>query len=589
MTEQQPSSSQSSGALPENSQVRDAQPDRPAIVMICRDSAASGVLSGELTKRYGADYQVVACDQPSQLISRIRDLAAAGTPIALVIARVGQQDPDGLDLLAELRHVDPTTQRVASVRWGDWQTARPIFDAVTTGKIDHWVMGPEQPPDEEFHRSITEFLSDWKERRGDVFEAVRLIGEQWSARSGELRDMFSRNQIPIGFYDSKSARGRQLLSELGFESAELPVVALRFASEHAALANPSNLEIAEAFGLMTPISPDEVFDVAVIGSGPAGLAAAVYASSEGLKTVVVEREAIGGQAGTSSMIRNFPGFAQGISGSKLALAAYQQAWLFGSRFLFMRQAESLSDRHDVRSLRLSDGSELTARTVIITTGAAYVRLGVENLEKLQGRGVFYGAAVSEAPAIRGLQVFVIGGGNSAGQAAINLAKWAEHVTLLVRGEALAASMSDYLIREIAATPNIDVSYRVQVVDGAGAYHLESLVLEDRSTGQRRTVAAGALFVLIGAQPRTEWLGESVARDEKGFILTGPDLPDEVIAQNYPDRQPLLLETSMARVFAAGDVRYGSVKRVASAVGEGAISIPLVHRCLDLMTSAGTAR
>ena len=297
MTQQQPSSSQSSGALAENSQVRDVQPDRPAIVMICRDSAASGVLSGELTKRYGADYQVVACEQPSQLISRIRDLAAAGTPIALVIARVGEQDPDGLDLLAELRHVDPTTLRVASVRWGDWKMARPIFDAVTTGKIDHWVMGPEQPPDEEFHRSITEFLSDWKERRGDVFEAVRLIGEQWSARSGELRDMFSRNQIPIGFYDSKSARGRQLLSELGFESAELPVVALRFASEHAALANPSNLEIAEAFGLMTPISPDEVFDVAVIGSGPAGLAAAVYASSEGLKTVVVEREAIGGQAG----------------------------------------------------------------------------------------------------------------------------------------------------------------------------------------------------------------------------------------------------------------------------------------------------
>lgn len=577
MTAQQPAG--------ESSHVSGAQQAKPAIVMICRDPGAKDVLSGELIKRYGGDYQLITCERPGHLTSRILDLAEAGTPVALIIARVGDHDPDGLDLLAELRHVDPTTQRIASVRWGDWKMARPIFEAITMGKLDHWVMGPEEPPDEEFHRSITEFLSDWKELRGDVFEAVRVIDDQWSARSGELRDTFSRNQIPIGFYDARSDRGKQLLSELGLEDAELPVVALRFAAEKAALANPTNLEIAEAFGLMTPISPDEVFDVAVIGSGPAGLASAVYASSEGLKTVVVEREAIGGQAGTSSMIRNFPGFSQGTTGSRLALAAYQQAWLFGSRFLFMRQAESLADLGDVRSLRLSDGSELTSRTVIITTGAAYVRIGVDNLERLQGRGVFYGATVSEAPAIRGLHVFVVGSGNSAGQAAINLAKWAAHVTLLVRGDSLAASMSDYLIREIAATPNIDITHRVQVVDGSGSYRLESIVLEDNSTGQRRTVAADALFVLIGSQPHTEWLGENIARDDRGFVLTGPDLPDGAIAENYPDRQPLLLETSMPRVLAAGDVRHGSVKRVASAVGEGAIAIPLVHRCLDAMTSA----
>src|SRR5262245_22109004 len=523
MTAQQPSS--------DRSQVSQGPQAKPAIVMICRDPAARAVLSAELAKRYGSDYQLIICERPGYLTSRILDLTEAGTPVALVIARVGDQDPDGLDLLADLRHVDPTTQRIASVRWGDWKMARPIFDAITMGKLDHWVMGPEEPPDEEFHRSITEFLSGWKELRGDVFEAVRVIGEQWSARSGELRDTFSRNQIPIGFYDAQSARGKQLLSELGLEEAELPVVALRFAAEKAALANPSNLEIAEAFGLMTPISSEEVFDVAVIGSGPAGLAAAVYASSEGLKTVVVEREAIGGQAGTSSMIRNFPGFSQGTSGSRLALSAYQQAWLFGSRFLFMRQAESLADRGDLRGVRLSDGSEITARTVIITTGAAYVRLGVDYLEQMQGRGVFYGAAVSEAPAIRGLDVFVVGSGNSAGQAAINLAKWAAKVTLLVRGDALAASMSDYLIREIEATPNIDVTYQVQVVDGSGSHHLESIVLEDKPTGRRRTVAAGALFVLIGSQPHTEWLGENVARDDRGFVLTGPDLPDAAIAQN----------------------------------------------------------
>ena len=296
--------------------------------------------------------------------------------------------------------------------------------------------------------------------------------------------------------------------ELGLESPELPVVVLRFAAERPALVNPSNLEIADAFGLMTPISAGEVFDVAVVGAGPAGLAAAVYASSEGLRTVVVEHEAIGGQAGTSSMIRNYPGFSQGISGAKLAQETWQQAWTFGTTFLYMRQAESLSSKDGHYRLRLSDGSVLTARTVIIATGATYRRLGIPRLEDLQGRGVFYGAAASEAPAMRGRNVFVAGGGNSAGQAALHLAKWAGQVTILVRAESLADSMSDYLIRQIGATPNVDVCYRVQVAGGTGTSHLESLVLADTASGARRSVPADALFVLIGSQPRTEWLGES---------------------------------------------------------------------------------
>ena len=509
----------------------------------------------------------------------IRGLLASGTPVALVIGGVGEADPDGIEVLAPVRAIDRTISRVAAVRWGEWDSARPVFDAVTMGKIDHWVTCPVQSPDEDFHETMTRFLGEWRSRRGG-FEPVQVIGEHWSARSLELRDAFSRNGIPIGFYDAGSARGRQRLRELGAESADLPVVVLRFGGRQSVLADPSNLEIAEAFGLMTPIPDGEVFDVAVVGAGPAGLAAAVYASSEGLKTVVVEREAIGGQAGTSAMIRNYPGFAQGVSGTRLAFEAYTQAWFFGTTFVFMRQLEGLAREDGHYRLRLSDGGTLNARTVVITTGATYRRLGIPALEDLQGRGVFYGAGVSEAPAMRGQKVYVVGGGNSAGQAALHLAKWAQQVTVLVRSPSLIDSMSDYLIREIDAVPNVDVTYGVQVADGTGTDHLKSLVLEDTTTRAQYSVPADGLFVLIGSEPRTEWLGESVTRDRWGFILTGQDVPDDTDNTWPAGRQPLPHETSLPGVFAAGDVRHGSVKRVASAVGEGAITIPLVHRYLE---------
>ena len=373
------------------------------------------------------------------------------------------------------------------------------------GTVDHWVWRPVQAPDEEFHRSVTEFLREWTSQLGGSFEPVQVIGKRWSARSQELRDLFARHRIPAGFSDATSGHARQMLRELGLASPDLPVVALRFAAEQATLVNPSNAEIADAFGVMTPISPGEVFDLAVIGAGPAGLAAAVGASSEGLRTVVIEHEAVGGQAGTSSMIRNYPGFSQGISGARLAQETWRQAWAFGTTFLYMRQAESLSAKDGHYRLALSDGGVLTARTVIIATGAAYQRLGIPALEDLQGRGVFYGAATSEAPAMRGRTVFVAGGGNSAGQAALHLAKWAKKVTVLVRAPSLAASMSDYLIRQIGAAPNIEVGYRVQVAGGTGTGtgtgHLQSLVLADTASGARRTVPADALFVLIGSQPR----------------------------------------------------------------------------------------
>ena len=556
------------------------------IVIVSRDRGVRETLHGELSKRYGRDYQIVVCDRPAELAPWMRDLRAVGLPVALVIGGVGAQDRDGIEVLAAVRAIDPTASRVAAVGWGDWDSVRSVFDALTVGTIDHWVYRPVQAPAEEFHRSITEFLREWNSQRGGGFEAVQVIGQRWSARSQELRDLFSRHQIPAGFYDATTWHARQMLRQLDLASAELPVVVLRFAPGRPALANPSNRQIADAFGVMTPIPSGEVFDVAVAGAGPAGLAAAVYASSEGLSTVVVEHEAVGGQAGTSSMIRNYPGFSQGISGARLAQETRRQAWAFGTTFVYMRQVKSLARNHGHYELGLSDGSVLAARTVIIATGATYRRLGIPGLEDLQGRGVFYGAAVSEAPAMRGRKVFVAGGGNSAGQAALHLAKWAKQVTILVRAQSLADSMSDYLIREINAAPNVNVCYHVQVADGTGTGHLESLVLEDTTSGARRSVPADALFVLIGAQPRTQWLGEAIARDQQGFILTGPALPAGSAGRRWhPARRPLPLETSLPGVFAAGDVRHGSVKRVASAVGEGAAAIPLVHSYLRTTAAA----
>jgi thioredoxin reductase (NADPH) len=567
--------------------VRSEPGAQAAIVIVGRDRVAREVLHRELSKRYGEDYQIVVCGRASELAPWMRDLRAAGLPVAMVIGAVSAQNPDGIEVLAAVRGFEPTALRVAAVGWGDWDSVRPVFDAVSLGKIDHWVTCPVQAPAEEFHHWITEFLREWASQRGGGFEAVQVIGERWSARSQELRDLFSRHRVPAGFYDVTSGHARQMLHDLGLTSAELPVVVLRFAAEQTALVNPSNVQIADAFGVMTPIPSGAVFDVAVIGAGPAGLAAAVYASSEGLRTVVAEHEAVGGQAGTSSMIRNYPGFSQGISGARLAQEIWRQAWTFGTTFLHMRQAESLSGNDGHYRLQLSDGSVLTSRTVIIATGATYRQPGIPALEDLQGRGVFYGAAASEAPAMRGRNVFIAGGGNSAGQTALHMAKWAAQVTILVRGGSLTGSMSDYLTRQIDATPNIDVRYRVQVADATGAAtgHLQSLVLADTASGARRSVPAHALFVLTGSQPRTQWLGESIARDQWGFILTGPDLPAGTFHHRPPGRPPLPLETSLPGVFAAGDVRHGSVKRVAAAVGEGAATIPQVHH--HLQTTAAT--
>jgi thioredoxin reductase/CheY-like chemotaxis protein len=550
---------------------------KPALLMMSRDPEARRVATHELVKRYGEDYAVISSGVPDDALERLEQLQDARTPVALIISGFGGRDHDGLEFLARARALHPTAKRLAVIRWGDWSTADPMFEAITLGRIDHWLVLSEASPDEEFHRSVTDFLTEWSASRGGGFEAVRIIGPRRSARSQELRDAFGRYRIPYGFYASDTERGQRILADLELVRPRLPVVVLRWGVEPTILTDPSNLEIADAFGVTQPLPDDELYDVVVVGAGPAGLGAAVCAASEGLKTLVLEKEAVGGQAGTSSLIRNYPGFAKGVSGSRLAADAYLQAWSFGAKFHFMRASQRLwADGHD-RLLALSDGTQLRTRSVVVTTGAEYRRLGIDALEDLRGRGVFYGATVSEAPAVRGRSAFVMGGGNSAGQAAVHLARYAAQVTILVRGSSLAPSMSEYLIKEIDSDPNIAVRTNVEVVDGGGQGSLEYLVLEELVSGNRESVRADALFVLIGSQPHTEWLGDSVARDRSGFILTGPDVPRDEFGSGAA---PLLLETSMPGVFAAGDVRHGSVKRVASAVGEGAIVIQLVHRYLD---------
>jgi thioredoxin reductase (NADPH) len=550
---------------------------RPAIVIVSEDPDNFRIVADEVRKRYGTDYQVVTSTSHSAGTKDLEGLRQGDIPVALILATHGGQEQRGISFLAQTRSLHPRAKRVVVIVWGDFETARPIFNSVTLGEIDHWLMRPEHERDEEFHRSLTEFLEDWTAEREVTFEAVRMIGRRRSPRCSELLDAFARNHIPVGFYEADSEQGARLLGDLGLVDPELPVVLLRFAPDPTPLINPSDMEIADAFGITQPLEPDAHFDVAIIGSGPAGLAAAVYAASEGLRTLVLEREAVGGQAGTSSLIRNYLGFPKGVSGNKLAINAYLQAWSFGANFHFMRDVEGLGEEDNAYILKLSDGTEARSNCVIIASGVTYRRLDIESLDSLQGRGVFYGAAVSEAPAMKDKRVLVVGGGNSAGQSAVHLSKYASEVTVLVRRETVAESMSGYLVTELEAIPNIEVRLGLEISGGGGVDGFDHVVVRSRRSGDEESIEADALFVLIGSQPGTEWLKESVVRDDWGFIVTGHDLVSGDYEYTWTlDRPPMLLETSLPGVFAVGDVRRGSVKRVASSVGEGAIAVQLLH-------------
>jgi thioredoxin reductase (NADPH) len=552
------------------------EPDASKPVIFAVDAGAESFPRIEygLRRRYGVEYRVICETSAMWGMKRLRDLKAAGEEVALILADQWMPDIAGDEFLARAGQLFPTAKRAVLVEWGDRTTQEPVLRAMTLGHIDYYVNKPERPGDEYFHRMIAEFIYDWAKAHRPVFAEIRLVGEQWSARSHELRDILNRNGILHEFYAADTEAGQRLLTRFGKDSARFPVVILY---DGQVLEDPSNADLADAFGVNRELNRRS-FDLVLVGAGPAGIAAAVYGASEGLSTLIVEREAIGGQAGTSSLIRNYLGFPWGIGGAELAKRATEQAWWFGAVFRFMRDATSLRAKGRELGVTLSDGTEVTGRAVVLATGVSYRRLGVASLEELVGTGVFYGAAVTEAKAMTGQEVYVVGGANSAGQAATHLSEYASHVTLVVRGRSLTTSMSDYLIKEIEAAQNIDVRFGTRVVDGGGEGRLEHLVLKDLDSGLTETVAAAALFILIGAEPHTGWLPEEIVRDQQGYVVTGPDLlQDGGPPRGWPlGRLPLPMETSVPGVFAAGDVRYGSVKRVASAVGAGAITIQSVH-------------
>jgi thioredoxin reductase (NADPH) len=548
---------------------------KPVLFVADADPVLRRKLTAALERRFGADYHVRSAATPGAALSTLQRLHDDAAEVAVVIADLWLPTMGGVEFLAQARECYPGAQSVLLTTIGDDAAAQPLHRALALGHVDRFLEKPWRSPEEWLYPQLSEALAHWWRAHRPLFERVRVVGPQWDSRSHELRDLGTRNAIPFGFYPTDSPEGQRLLDEHVAVSDRDSILVL---VDDEVLVDPSNGEIAEALGLATrPKLP--CYDVTIVGAGPAGLAAAVYAASEGLQTVVIEPEAVGGQAGTSSMIRNYLGFPRGVSGQELAARATDQALQFGAQVVYTQSAAGLRAEGSDRIVTLSDGSEITSRTVVLATGVAYHRLAIPALERLVGKGVFYGA-VSEARAMRGEEVFVVGAGNSAGQAALHLAEYAAQVTILVRGDSLADSMSAYLIDELEVTANVKIRLGTTVEDGRGQHRLEGLVLKDQATGQAETVAAAALFVLIGAAPRTDWLDGTLERDDHGYILTCRDLSSryEPLSELWPrqDRPPFPLETSLPGVFAVGDVRHNSVKRVASAVGAGAMAIASAH-------------
>jgi thioredoxin reductase (NADPH) len=546
----------------------------PLLVAVEDDPDLLRDVERELRNRYEPDYRVCCLSSTGEALTTLERLAAAGEQVALVLAGEVLAGAPGTALLAEVRRTFPHALRVLLVRWGhlgDARTGDAIFDAISRGRMDHYLIRPAQPPDEQFHLAISSFLLTWAEARRCVPYAVDVVGESWSGRAYELREVLERCALPHRFLLAGSDEGRALLAGAGARRFPLLVM-----PDGTILEDPSDADIARASG--SSVDPGrDLYDIVIVGGGPAGLSAGVYGASEGLRTLVIDSGGLGGQATSSSSIRNYLGFPRGVSGGELARRAYEQAWVFGARFAFMQRVTHLAREQDGIVVALDTGGVVLARAVVLAMGASYRLLGVQSLEALRGAGVFYGAAASEAPLASGEEVYVVGGANSAGQAVVHLAHFARRVTLVVRAATLDAGMSRYLVRQIEATPNVEVRTGTEVVDGGGDGWLEHLVLRDRASGEEETVSARGLFLMIGARPHTEWLPPTVERDAGGFVLTGPDLSAEAL--RALGRRPLELETSIPGVLAVGDVRHGSVKRVASAVGEGSIAIQLVHRLL----------
>ena len=550
---------------------------KPIFAVVSEDPRVRTALTRDLERRFGADYDVLAADSVPAATMLLADCAERSRQVALVFADQALSGPSAVEFLAQARTSHPGCRRVLVIPRGNWSSRHPVIEAMALGQVDFHLYNPWEPLERILYPAVSEFLSVWGRLQEAPVVPIRICGEQHSRRSHELRDVLTRASIPFWFFDDGSDEGRALLREVGATGKQLPVVVFYTG---VALENPSNADVVSTLGMKT--RPDvERCDLIIVGAGPGGLAAAVYAASEGLDAVVLEPVVPGGQAGTSALIRNYLGFQRGISGEDLIGRAVEQAWLFGVDFVLTQQATGLAVRGNDRVIRTADGSEVAAPAVILAVGVEWRRLGVPALEALVGAGVFYGAAGAEAKAMQGRDVYIVGAGNSAGQAALHLSRYASSVTMLVRQESLVATMSDYLVRQIEVAPNVAVRFGTEVIDGRGDGHLEEITVRERTSGDTSALPASALFVMIGAEPHTDWLPDAIHRDERRFILTGQDLVRHgQLPAGWPlERAPRLLETSIPGVLAVGDVRHGSVKRVASAVGEGATAVALIHEYL----------
>ncbi|MEV7315180.1 FAD-dependent oxidoreductase [Streptomyces microflavus] len=548
---------------------------RTVILTVDDDPGVSRAIARDLRRRYGGDYRIVRAESGESAVEALRELKLRGDLVAVILADYRMQQMNGIEFLEEAIGVYPGARRVLLTAYADTGAA---IDAINVVDLDHYLLKPWDPPEEKLYPVVDDLLTAWRSSDFRPVPATKVVGHRWSAPSSRVREFLARNQVPYRWYSSDEPEGSRLLEAAGADGRRLPLV---LTPDGTVLTEPEPADLAAHVGLATAPSA-EFYDLVVIGGGPAGLGAAVYGSSEGLRTVLVERSATGGQAGQSSRIENYLGFPDGVSGAQLTDRARRQATRFGAEILTAREVTGLEAHGAARVVRFSDGSAIAAHSVILATGVSYRQLGAPGCDDLTGRGVYYGSALTEASSCEGQDVYVVGGANSAGQAAVFLSRGAKSVTLLVRGESLSASMSYYLIQQIEEAPNITVRTRTVVGEAHGAEHLERLTLRDEATGGSESVDVQWMFVFIGAAPLTDWLDGTVLRDRYGFILAGPDLtPDGRPPVGWElDRPPYHLETSAPGVFVAGDARALSAKRVASAVGEGAMAVMLVHRYLE---------
>jgi thioredoxin reductase (NADPH) len=552
-----------------------AEAARTVIMTVDDDPGVSRAVARDLRRRYGESYRIVRAESGESALDALRELKLRGDLVAVILADYRMPQMNGIEFLEQALDVYPGARRVLLTAYADTDAA---IDAINVVDLDHYLLKPWDPPEEKLYPVLDDLLEAWRHSDYRPVPATKVVGHRWSARSSDVREFLARNQVPYRWYSADTPEGLRLLSAAGQDGQRLPLV---ITAEGNVLVEPEATELAAEVGLATTPTAD-FYDLVVIGGGPAGLGAAVYGASEGLRTVLVERSATGGQAGQSSRIENYLGFPDGVSGAQLTDRARRQAGKFGAEILTAREVTGLEVNGSARVVRFADGSAVAAHAVILATGVSYRQLEAPGMPDLTGCGVYYGSALTEATSCQGHDVYIVGGANSAGQAAMYLSRGAKSVTLLVRGPSLTASMSYYLIQQINEAENIAVRTGTVVEAAHGSDHLEQLTLRDTASGTTELVDAQWMFVFIGAAPLTDWLDGSVLRDERGFILSGPDLtPDGKPPASWElDRPPYHLETNIPGVFVAGDARAESAKRVASAVGEGAMAVMLVHRYLE---------